>query len=207
MVSLKISVSQMKCRGCPSGHFGWRGLRWHDELVTLIIDEPASEIRVRAARVEDARGIAVVHVEAWREAYSGQLPADVLAGLEVEPRASRWAAIIEDDITDVYVAESATGIVGWATSSDGRDDDRPVTRELEGIYLLEAVYGSGAGQELLVAAIGDQPAYLWMLDDNPRAEAFYRRNGFERDGAQRAQHMSGVVIPVVRMVRSRDLVT
>ena len=171
-------------------------------MMTQMIDEPVSEIRVRAATVGDARGIAVVHVEAWREAYAGTLPADVLSGLEVEPRVSRWAAIIEDDITDVYVAESASGIVGWATSSDGRDEDRPVTRELEGIYLLEAVYGSGAGQDLLAAAIGDEPAYLWMLDDNPRAEAFYRRNGFERDGVAREQRMAGTVILVIRMVRS-----
>ncbi len=169
------------------------------------VDEPVSEVRVRAAAVGDARGIAVVHVEAWRETYSGQLPADVLAGLEVEPRVSRWAAIIEDDVTDVYVAETAGRIVGWATSSDGRDDDRPVARELEGIYLLASVYGSGAGQDLLAVAIGDRPAYLWMLDDNPRAEAFYRRNGFERDGVAREQRMAGTVIPVIRMVRCGPL--
>jgi GNAT superfamily N-acetyltransferase len=100
------------------------------------------------------------------------------------------------------VAEAGNSIVGWATSSAGRDDDRPAARELEGIYLLRDVYGTGAGQDLLVAAIGDEPAYLWMLDDNPRAEAFYRRNGFERDGIERDQRMAGSLIHVIRMVRS-----
>lgn len=169
--------------------------------MTPTTGEGAARIRVRPAGVRDARGIAMVHVQAWREAYARQLPVELLAGLEVEPRVSRWAAIIEDDVTDVYVAETDSGIVGWATSSDGRDHDRPVARELEGIYLLADAYGSGAGQDLLAAAIGGQPAYLWMLDDNPRAEAFYRRNGFERDGVRRGQRMAGHVIPVIRMVR------
>lgn len=161
----------------------------------------AIEIHVRPAVASDARGIAVVHVQAWREAYARQLPSEFLAGLDVEPRVARWAAIIEDDKTDVSVAETESGIVGWATASDGRDEDRPVPRELEGIYLLRLAYGSGAGQELLTAVIGDRPAYLWMLDDNPRAEAFYRRNGFQRDGAAREQRMAGTMIPVIRMVR------
>jgi hypothetical protein len=46
-------------------------------------------IRVRPAVVGDAHGIAVVHVQAWREAYARQLPAELLAGLEVEPRVPR----------------------------------------------------------------------------------------------------------------------
>lgn len=170
--------------------------------MTLTAGDSVGEIRVRRAVAADARGIAVVHVQAWREAYARQLPAEVLAGLDVEARVARWAVIIEDDVTDVYVAEAEGGIVGWATSSEGRDDDRPVTRELAAIYLLQSVYGSGAGQELLAAAVGDQPAYLWMLDDNPRAEAFYRRNGFKRDGAEREQRMAGRVLRVIRMVRS-----
>lgn len=160
-----------------------------------------SEVHVRPAVISDARGIAQVHVQAWREAYARQLPPEILDGLEVEPRVSRWASIIADESTDVYVAEVERVIVGWATSSDGRDTDRPVARELEGIYLLQRAYGSGGGQDLLTAAIGDQPAYLWMLDDNPRAEAFYRRNGFERDGAVREQRMAGTTISVIRMVR------
>ncbi|WP_292683118.1 GNAT family N-acetyltransferase [Microbacterium sp. SCN 69-37] len=143
---------------------------------------PSRAVRVRPASVDDARGIAAVHVQAWREAYVRQLPATVLAGLRVEPRIERWASIIEDDVTDVFVAEVDGRIVGWATAGDGRDDDRPTSRELEGIYVLAAHHGTGAGQLLLDAAIGAGDAYLWMMDDNPRAEAFYLRNGFVRDG-------------------------
>jgi RimJ/RimL family protein N-acetyltransferase len=37
--------------------------------------------------------------------------------------------------------------------------------------------------------------------DNPRAHAFYRRNGFALDGAKRDFAMLGTDVPVVRMVR------
>ncbi len=49
-------------------------------------------VEVRPATVDDASGIARVHVQSWREAYARQLPADLLAGLEEEPRAIRWAS-------------------------------------------------------------------------------------------------------------------
>lgn len=32
-------------------------------------------------------------------------------------------------------------------------------------------------------ALDQRHAYLWMAADNPRAHAFYRRNGFRHDGA------------------------
>ena len=145
--------------------------------------------------------MAHVHVEAWRQAYARELPADLLAGLDEASRAVRWRQTIVEGITDVYVAVADGEIVGWATGSDGRDEDAPMKRELEGIYLLETSYGSGAGQRLLDAAISDAPAYLWMLNDNPRAEAFYRRNFFKRDGAERHKLMAGHPVHIVRMVR------
>ncbi|WP_414172270.1 MFS transporter [Clavibacter tessellarius] len=45
------------------------------------------------------------------------------------------------------------------------------------------------------------PAYLWAADDNPRAEAFYRRNGFVRDGGVERQVYQGAEMVTVRMVR------
>lgn len=49
-------------------------------------------------------------------------------------------------------------------------------------------------------AVADAPAFLWVAEDNARALAFYRRNGFEPDDARDTieawQHMV-----VVRLVR------
>ncbi|WP_243400618.1 GNAT family N-acetyltransferase [Arthrobacter sp. Bz4] len=71
--------------------------------------------------------------------------------------------------------------MGIATSGPGRDEDRP-DFELHHIYTLAASHGTGLGQRLLDTAIENRAAYLWILNGNPRAERFYRRNGFEPDG-------------------------
>ncbi|MFF9562762.1 GNAT family N-acetyltransferase [Leifsonia sp. NPDC014704] len=158
-------------------------------------------VTVRRATVDDARGIAEVHVTAWREAYAGHMPAEFLASLDVDRRAAGWAGILERGETDAFVAERDGTIVGWATAGSGRDDDAPRDRELEGIYLLASAYGSGAGQLLLDAAIGDAPAYLWVMDGNGRAEAFYRRNGFTRDGATMTHPAGDATVLAVRLTR------
>lgn len=72
----------------------------------------------------------------------------------------------------------------WAGPS--RDDDFSGT-ELFAIYLLSEFYGSGAGQALLDAAIGNQAAILWVAEDNPRAQRFYERNGFRADGRRKVE--------------------
>ena len=46
---------------------------------------------------------------------------------------------------------------------------------------------------------GDLPACLWALADNPRAHAFYRRNGFELDGVSKADEFWQVL--EVRFIR------
>ncbi len=159
-------------------------------------------IAVRAATAEDAPGIARVHVASWREAYARQLPAEVLAGLDVQRRAQVWTGIIESGDTTVCVAETDGSIVGWASAGAGRDGDAPVALELEGIYLLASAYGSGAGQRLLDAAVGTADAYLWVMADNPRAQAFYRRNGFAPDGAAKVEQLGEAAVEVVRFVRT-----
>jgi GNAT superfamily N-acetyltransferase len=158
--------------------------------------------RVRPATVDDARGIAEVHVAAWRETYTRLLPAGALDDLDVDARAERWTEILGGDAEYAWVATRGDRIVGWATVGSGPvTDERPRQTELNGIYVLAALHGSGAGQRLLDAAIADRAAYLWLAGDNPRAAAFYRRNGFALDGAVSSHPLAGHPVEIVRMVR------
>lgn len=154
---------------------------------------------VRRARVTDAFAIAQVHITAWQQTYSHLVPAVKLAELSVAERATRWAQIINGD-TRVFVIEVGDEIVGWASVGD-RSAPEPRSIELEGLYLLDAVKGSGAGQALLDAAVGHDPAYLWMAEDNPRAAAFYEKNGFVLDGERGSHSLVGVDVEIVRYVR------
>ena len=59
---------------------------------------------VRAATIEDARAIATIHVETWRAAYAGIVPAAHLAALSIDEREVRWRSIL--------AASSRHGIFG-----------------------------------------------------------------------------------------------
>jgi L-amino acid N-acyltransferase YncA len=156
---------------------------------------------VRPAVAADAPGIARVHIAAWRETYARLLPPGALDDLDPVARAERWVEILDEGRTEVRVADVDGVIVGWASASAGRDADAPRGLELEGIYVLAEQHGTGAGQELLDALIGDRPAYLWSAADNPRAQAFYAKNGFHADGTRSEHPLAGHPVTIARFVR------
>jgi hypothetical protein len=71
-------------------------------------------MRLRRARQYDARNIAEVHVRAWRGAYKGLVPDEILDGLSVEERERSWRELLSpqegrsrDDGADESTAEIA----------------------------------------------------------------------------------------------------
>jgi ribosomal protein S18 acetylase RimI-like enzyme len=148
---------------------------------------------VRRAVLADAEAIGRVHYATHLETYTGKFPEGVIESNPPERRARMWTRIISDGVGEAWVAEREDEIVGFAGAGLSRDDNSPRELELWSIYLLAAHHGSGLGQGLLDAALGDRPASLWVLADNPRAIAFYRRNGFEPDGTERIDERYGNV--------------
>lgn len=96
------------------------------------------------------------------------------------------------------VALDGDDLVGFAAVAPTTGDDAVRPEELTMLYVLADAHGSGAGQALLDAVLGDRPASLWVAADNPRARAFYRRNGFHPDGATSS---FGPIDETVRLVR------
>ena len=158
-------------------------------------------IEVRRAVQADARAIAEVHVRGWQEAYAHLAPAENLARLSVAQRELRWSEIVQLEDASIWVALDDGRVIGFAGSSPSRDDDAPRGLELQSIYVLASHHGTGAGQALLEAALGDAPAFLWVADDNPRARAFYARNGLFPDGVTKVGPVAGTEILEARLVR------
>jgi GNAT superfamily N-acetyltransferase len=158
-------------------------------------------IEVHPAELADARGIAEVHVQCWREAYGHLVPARNLARLSVDQRELRWAEIIPSSDGTVWVASEGRAIVGFGWSGPSNEPVPPRDLELRSLYVFAIQYGTGVGQRLLEAVLGDAPASLWVADDNPRARAFYTRNGFRPDGVTKVGPVAGTDILEVRMVR------
>ncbi|WP_238342963.1 GNAT family N-acetyltransferase [Nocardioides cynanchi] len=152
--------------------------------------------------LDDADEVGRVHVEVWRQAYAGLMPADHLAGLDPAAFASHWRDRLLAPVPGVehWLARDETGIVGIATSGPGRDEDRPTPLELYAINVLARGHGTGVSDALLARAVGDRAAYLWVLEGNDRALAFYRRHGFADEGGRKPEPDTGTL--EIRMARS-----
>lgn len=139
---------------------------------------------IRPATTADAAALAHVNLTAWREAYAHFLSPEFLAGLSLPELHERWNRGLERGLAGTVVSEVDGDVRGYATAGAARSEEKPRDLELYMIYQLASEHGSGSGQALLDAALGDEPAFLWVAELNPRAIAFYRRNGFEPDGAR-----------------------
>ena len=156
---------------------------------------------VRPATPDDAAGIGPCHLACWRETYAGLLSPAFFASRTTERFAANWARMLADPATAaVTVAEVDGEVVGFAQAVPSRDDPPVRAEELATLYLRAAHHGSGLGQALLDAVLGDRPASLWVAEENPRARRFYERNGFTPDDAREVIE-SWEGRPEIRMVR------
>ncbi len=149
---------------------------------------------------DDAEELARLHVLVWQQAYAGLLPDDHLAALDVAAFTERWRSRLAGEVPgDTWIVRDEDGIVAFASSGPGRDADGPVGLELYAINLLDRTQGTGLADALMDLAVGDRPAYLWVLDGNDRAMGFYRRHGFVDEGGRKPEPDTGNL--EVRMVR------
>ncbi len=155
---------------------------------------------LRPAVRADALAVANAQIMGWRETYGEWLSPFFFAKLSAVEQAARLGTRIDQPGIVTLVAESGGAVVGYSAAGPGRDDDAPLALELYALYLLAAHQRTGTGRALLVDAIGDGPAYLWVLARNTRAQEFYRRHGFELDGTARPlDYFEGLI--EVRMQR------
>lgn len=161
---------------------------------------------VRRAERADAERIAKLHVATWQEAYSHLLPEGFFDEEHARKRHAMWQRILTDRRAEwsIAIAEVGDDAVGFAMTgpSFGQDgQDLPGGRQLYSLYVVEAMHGSGVAQALLDEVLGaDEPAMLWVAKQNPRAIAFYPRNGFELDGIEQTDP-GAPTITDMRMVR------
>src|ERR1700694_2786198 len=92
---------------------------------------------VRPAELDDAEGIARVHVATWRSAYRGLLPDDFLASLSEANYTERWRRVIGDGLSRVFVVEEANGISGFASGGRERAGEVGFAGELYALYVVE----------------------------------------------------------------------
>lgn len=164
---------------------------------------------IRPATIDDARGIAEVHVRSWQVAYRGLLPDSFLASLSVEKREAMWAKLLAAGTPSLVVAEVARQIVGFSVFGRCRDEGvGPTDYELEAMYVSPAHWSTGVGRKLWQSSketllkAGATSISLWVLAENERAIQFYRAAGFyAEDGMARVSDLAGVQVHEVRYIQ------
>lgn len=142
---------------------------------------------LRAPLPSDVESLAVLHVRCWREAYGHLLPEEFFTADRLDGRRRLWAMLTAapQQGQTIRVAEAGGEVVGFAGGGAPLDpEETALGQNLSMLYLRQDFHGSGAGQALFDAVLPAGPAFLWVAQDNPRAQAFYRRNGFALDGAE-----------------------
>jgi GNAT superfamily N-acetyltransferase len=158
-------------------------------------------VKVRIATGDDAEWIESIRVRSWQVAYRHVFPPADLDALPVN--GSLWRQRLETPPAGwaTFVAETADGVVGFTSVGPSRDEDG--VGELYAIYVDPDAWSTGAGRALIERAEEQlrseyDVALLWVLEDNPRARAFYERAGWAPDGDWKAEERFGVRAVEVR---------
>ncbi len=181
---------------------------------------------IRRASLDDAAGIAAVHVATWRSAYPGLLPDAYLAGLSTPRLTQFYRRLLADrgGNAAVFVAmaepESGGGparLVGFSGCGRARRSlmgGGVADGEIDTLYVLDDFRERGIGRRLLraagahLAAVGCGSAMLWVLRDNP-SRWFYQRLGgrpvgweLTRVGGTAVAQMALVWDPIAQLLRA-----
>jgi ribosomal protein S18 acetylase RimI-like enzyme len=173
----------------------------------MAVSHTSIEMVVREARPEDSGAIATIHVQAWRAAYQGIVPAQFLEALSVQQREDVWRQRLERDARSTWVVEQHAQVLGWSSVGPSRDADAvPSTSELWAIYVDPRHWRRGVGQHLWayvqehLSRSGFSDVTLWVLKDNTGALAFYRSNGFVvDDGIEKTVELGGTELIEIRL--------
>lgn len=163
---------------------------------------------IRPLRQTDAAVLGPLHNRLWRTAYTGLLPQEVLDARDDRESTERWQTRgLAHEVDGVspegcitYVSHDQAGVpTGWAGVGPARDLPAPTPLELWALYVAPEHWGTGVASALVDMVLGSEPGYLWVLDGNTRAVAFYRKVGFELDGETKP--FDGTSTAELRMVR------
>lgn len=149
-------------------------------------------MRLREATLADAAAIAELHADSWRNTYRGAYPDEYLDGPVFEDRRRIWQERLSTAAPGQYVivAEGEDGsLIGLACAYGGKDPVRGTL--LDNLHVRLDRQRSGTGRKLVaqvarwcLAAYPEEALYLGVLEQNTRAQAFYRALGARDSGGE-----------------------
>ncbi len=148
-------------------------------------------VKLRAAMIEDAEGIAMLHADSWRRTYRGMMRDEFLDGDLVQERLSVWRERLQSPAPNqlIVVAEDRDVIQGFVCAFG--DDDVRWGSLVDNLHVRGDAQTKGIGRQLLreaaAWAVVNYPRcglYLWVMQANDNAQRFYERLGGSNEGAE-----------------------
>ena len=157
---------------------------------------------LRLATPRDAPEIADLQIAAWRAAFLPLLP----AGFEIPPREQfliHGERVLGEAGVERTLALADERIAGFCSHGPSRDEDAAgEVGEVRALFVRPDCWRRGVGSALVSNAlerlreVGFVHATVWSFRHNERANAFYERLGFGRDGTTQAREAFGGTVEV-----------
>lgn len=133
---------------------------------------------------DDRAEISRIYEESWKSAYKDIIPQSYLQSIP----AGHWASHLDSQgMNSLVMIEDGT-FIGTSSYCQSRFLKFKGFGEIVSIYLLPSYVGKGYGTQLLDAVLGQmkglryKDVFLWVLEENHRARAFYENRGFKASG-------------------------
>jgi ribosomal protein S18 acetylase RimI-like enzyme len=155
-------------------------------------------VRYRRARAEDAERVARLHADSWRRHYRGAYSDAFLDGDVLADRLAVWSERLGDaGWCGVTILAERAGLIGFAHAIPAEDPTWGAL--LDNMHVAAVHKREGIGSRLLSLAAeavverdGSSGLYLWVLEQNHAAQAFYESRGGRRAGIEPVQPPGGV---------------
>ncbi|MGH8981315.1 MAG: GNAT family N-acetyltransferase [Acidimicrobiales bacterium] len=152
----------------------------------------------RRAGSADAGSVARLHADSWRRHYRNAYSDEFLDGDVDSERFEVWTERLSilDGPTSTIVAEVGSCMVGFVHVIF--DDDDRYGSLIDNLHVVFDRKRRGIGTQLMsraAAAVVEREArglYLWVLEQNTAAQAFYRTCGGRCTGRRLVQSPGGV---------------
>ena len=154
---------------------------------------------IRPAKIDDTNRMAEIHVFGWRTAYRGIIADDILFKRRNVADSNDWfSKAIINGTEENYVFDD--GIVkGFMNIGKCRDEDKPHSFELWGIYVEPLMKNQGIGSQFIkfceqqAKERGYKEICLWVLEKNMNARKFYEKHGYRTDGTKKNDERNSVI--------------
>jgi ribosomal protein S18 acetylase RimI-like enzyme len=159
-----------------------------------LVQEP----QFRLAGPADASAVANLHADSWRRHYRGAYSDDFLDGDVGADRLAVWTdRLREPDPRRCTILAENGRLLGFANTTF--DDDPTWGALLDNLHVADGHERRGIGSRLLALTAGAVVArpqrtglYLWVLEQNVDAQAFYRARAGRYAGRDLASPPGGI---------------